>query len=337
MDQRGGAALCGSLGDVAVHMWSPRDESEVLSGWQPDVEPTRYADGRGHALLELAARLSARGVVVSIGPTPPFEADVVVVFAKDLAFWHSLRWSLTASHLPVIIIESDWQRRRTLPIDADVLVRSSASDVVRPRDVSVPLLPQRGIVPRHADRFGQVRTLGYQGDPSQAPEFLTDGSFRSTLLRSGIEVRLADRSSWHDFSGVDVVLCLRRAGLTTDHKPPTKLINAWAAGCIPLIGPERSYAEWATDEVDALAVTDADSVLDALVRMSDARVLERLERGCAVQRDRVTMEAILEQWIDVIAGAAQSPRRTRARSVVRAVTFWGRAQLGDRITRRSIH
>jgi hypothetical protein len=336
MTRRGDVVGDPEFASVHTHFWSPVDDEAALAGWDPDVEPTRFSDGRGHALLELFVRLRARGAAVSIGPTPPRAAQVVVVFSKDLAFWHSLRFALTSSHLPVVVIESDWSRRRTVPVSADVLVRSCRADVQGVRDVALALLPQRGLVPRHPERLGRVRTLGFHGDPSQAPEFLADPAFIEALNDTGVEVRVADRSTWHDFSEADAVLCMRRTGLPTDHKPPTKLVNAWAAGCIPLVAPERSYTEWATDGHDALAVTDADSVLDACRRLTLPEFVASIESRCAVQRELVTRDAILDQWIEVISRAASAGSRRRAWRVVGAFGYWVRAQTTRWIGRSSL-
>jgi hypothetical protein len=318
------------LASVHIHVWSPFDEGPAVTAWDPDKEPTRFADGRGHALLELSVRLLARGFTVSIGQTLPSSAKVAAVFSKDLAFWPSLRFAFKATGVPVVVIESDWPRHRRLPVCADVLVRSSRSDVAGPRDVALPLLPQRGLVPRRPERFGRVLTLGYHGDPTQAPEFLTDPGFLSALGGIGVELRLADRSTWHDFSEVDAVLCMRRLGLRTDHKPPTKLFNAWAAGCIPLVGPEKSYLEWVALGQNAIAVTDAESVLDACRRLIVPSVAAGLETGCAAQRATVSLDAILDQWIEVISRATEIVGSSRTR----AVTYWARTQFGDRILRR---
>jgi hypothetical protein len=308
------------------------DEEAELGGWDPDLEPSRISGGRGHALLELFVRLRARGRAVSIGPTPPKAARVVVVFSKDLALWPSLRFALTASYLPVVVIESDWPRRRSVPVAADVLVRACRADVQSVREVALPLLPQRGLLPRRPERFGRIRTLGFHGDPSQAPDFLTDPSFVHALREVGVEARVAGPSTWHDFRDVDAVLCMRREGLLTDHKPPTKLVNAWAAGCVPLVARERSYTEWATDGDDALVVSDDRSVLDACRRLAAPGFAASIESRCAAQRELVTVDAILDQWCDVIDRSASVPVRRRSWRLSAAVAHWTCAQTFGRST-----
>ena len=312
-----------------MHVWVAGGVPAGIESWDPDSDPTFVADGRGHALFELYARCRLAGRRVTIGPRVPDDSDVVVLFSKDLSALASLRAALSIAHRRTVVILNDWNPRLRLPFRGSVVVGHHDGAPGAPT-VVVPLLPQRGMRQRASERVGRVRTVGFRGDPRQAPAFWTDPAFEAALGRRGVTVeRLEDpTTTWHDFSELDVVLCLRRPGLETVHKPPTKLINAWVAGCIPLVGPEPAYLGLAVDGVDALVVRDRESVEAAVQRLvAEPDLVERIEAGVARRAEEFARHRVEARWFEVLDAAADLPERRRPGAAASALRHWAAAQV----------
>jgi hypothetical protein len=309
----------------------------TLESWDPDMRPADFSDGRSHALYELFCRLRAKGADVTIGPSYRGRPEAVVAFSKDLNTVGSLRFVLRFGATPTLIIESDWPPHLRIPVRGTLTVPPRPG----PPDPSrrwLPLLPQRGLVPREPSRVGAVRGIGYKGDPTQLPAFMKDPSFLSRVAALGITASEADvyggREQWHDFSSVDAALCLRDPRLPTDHKPPTKLINAWAAGCIPLVSREAAYLDLATDGVDALFVESEDELIARLDRLAaDSSLVARLEEGVAVRQSQYSVDHVMNAWESAIADVAQSPGRRGTPARVQMLLYWTKAQIHNLHTR----
>ena len=318
-----------------IHFWSPSITQAELADWRPDEQPQRYPDGRGHALFELYARCRDAGEPVTIGPRPAADTGVVVVFSKDLSARHSWSFLLRAAHLPCVLIASDWPPSFRIPIRPDITVRSTSAACRAEGEVMLPLLPQRGLVRRAAHRIVTVTTIGYKGDPRQAPAFLRSDHFHAALAPLGVWFEADDLDGsparWPDFERTDVALCMRAEGHRLDHKPPTKLINAWVAGCIPLIGPEPAYEELAAPGSDSLHVTDEQDVIDAIRRMCESPALvSTLEAGVAGRGAEFAAERVLERWLEVLDRAAALDRRGRAGAIAAGLRTWVGAEVHKR-------
>lgn len=125
---------------------------------------------------------------------------------------------------------------------------------------------------------------------------------------------------WHDFSEVDVAVCLRAEHWGRHSwKPATKLINAWCAGAIPLVGPEPGYLDLVTPNEDAFLVANECDVVTALKRLAtDADLVQATERAIGkraleFEKDRVLNNwwALLERTFGAAVGADICRRRRR--------------------------
>jgi hypothetical protein len=298
--------------------------------WNPDLEPSRYASGLGHNFLELFARLHVDGVPVTLGSEVPSGTRLLVLYAvsiEPLAERKAAHALIRRHRGRYALIRADAPPNFRLPIPPLLDVVPIPSRARRPHERWIPPLPQRGLIPRKRERFGSIRVAAFKGNPENVPAALRSESFAEALSRRGIELRIdtpartdgADQS-WHDFSGVDVVLCLRRLSKWRDitRKPPTRLINAWCAGCIPLAGREAGYVELATDEEDVFFVDDASGCLDILDRLADdSRLLRRVERQVAVRGRAFAGTAVLGLWRDALLDAAAPLGGSQLREWVR--------------------
>lgn len=308
---------------LRFHAWLPTSIGSI-SEWDPDREPGRHATGVGHGLLELSARLDARGHRVTIGPeTPP---GVALVFHLESVWdWGSKRpddaamTQLLVAHRSAsatTAIRGDVPLSFLTNLPRAVQVMPNRASICGPSQVWLPLLPQRGLRPRACSRRGRARSVGLLAYRFNVPSFLLGQEFQQALLCQ--DRWLVDRTwdgirgepSWHDFSGIDVVLCLRETPPDGSllRKPPTKLINAWCAGSIPIVSDrEVSCTELLRPDVDALVVSSPAEVLAALRRLDDPEFVKRLEEGGRERAQEYSRESVLDAWAGLL-GRHPSPR-----------------------------
>lgn len=296
------------------------------------MDPERFASGVGHALIELYARLRSRGRPVSIGPRVPVSSPVVVWFpdGADLPATVAKRWQV-ARHAQVLIRgdrDASWQP----PVEPDVTVVPNGTGDRRPQGRGtvrfIPLLPQRGLIPRDADRRGSLSTVAFKGNPENVPDYLRDGAFVRTLEDLGFTLRLdvptdtdGRGNRWHDFAEVDVSLCVRAASPSDDlrRKPATRLINSWLAGAVPLVAPEPAYLELCRDGDDAFIVDGPDAIVTLLGRLKhDTITLQRVESAVDDRARHFLPSVIVERWDQLLFG-----------------TQWHRPAIGE-VTRRRL-
>ena len=121
-----------------IHFWLMQDV-EGLDDWDPDRDPDRFDDGLSHAVVELYIRLRDRGDRVTIGSRTPKSADLVVVFAKQVAPRTFLR--LLGQRAPIVVVMSDHPVDRPLAIRPRSRIQPYASVCSKPTDFHLPLLP----------------------------------------------------------------------------------------------------------------------------------------------------------------------------------------------------
>lgn len=125
------------------------------------------------------------------------------------------------------------------------------SDRVNSQVLHLPVLPQRGILPRNAARVG-LCTLVVEGNPMSVPSYMREPRFVATLGALSMEPLVdvpshtegADQT-WHD------------------------------AGAIPLVGPEPAYLELVRDGVDGVVVRGPEDVLDVIRRLTSPDTNQR--------------------------------------------------------------
>lgn len=310
----------------------------AVAVWEPDRAPERYADGEGHQVVELYARLRDLGLPVTIGPHPPRGA-LLVMSADHLVSWfghprrreqaHTARLALTGHRLVVVL--GDHPHPGRLPAFAGTRVAPTPTAARQdPRAVWIPLLPQRALVPRNPDRQGTVRTLAMKAHTDNVPPEYRDPDFARRLAALGVEFRIDDAvTAWPDFSTIDAVLCVARpqprwdAGPSLPRKPPTKLVNAWAAGCLPLIAPQTGYLDLARPDVDAVVVESPAAVLAQVERLlGDPAAVTRIEAGVAARSTEFARDAVTDRWIDFLwaPDRGRCDRAAAARCLLGATT-----------------
>lgn len=315
-----------------VHFWVP-DAPAGVESWCPDREPGRFASGVGHGVLELWARLRARGWPVTLGPDAPAGVPVVA-HLESVWDWGSSRPDDTAllalleavrDATTVTVVRGDVPLSFLPSLPGAVQVVPAAGLVRRADQRWLPLLPQRGMARRLSGRHGQVRTVGLHAYAFNVPAELRDPDFGRRLRAQGRDLVLRTwdgtqgHPAWHDFSDMDAVLCLRSAPLAGDlrRKPATKLVNAWCAGAVPVVSTaEAALVELVRPDVDALLVDSAAEVPDVLRRLDDLDLVARLEQGGAERAVEFAPDAVLDRWAALVARPGTARAGARAAHVL---------------------
>ncbi len=308
-----------------VHFWTLEDVSAVAD-WDPDRDPGFFGDGRGHTLYELYVRLKKRGATVSLGSHAPREARLVVTSVGELTQWTGQLLPgrvrrLATQVMPdrgALIIRGDQPLSVPVPSFARCEIMPNPSSVTDPLIQRwVVLLPQRGIVVRDPNRRGLLENMAFKGHPPNVPSFARDPDFNRSLSDVGVMLRVDTApSAWPDFSTIDLALCMRRQDDEQEderwpQKPPTKLINAWVAGSIPLIAPEQGYLDLARVGEDAIVVeTPADVVQAVSMLRRSPELVARLEEAVKARGSEYAVDIVLDQWEELLqAEILSSPYR----------------------------
>lgn len=301
-----------------ILFWTHEDLPPTVLDWNPDEEPALFADGFGHNVLELYARMKRAGCDVHVGRRVPRGARVVVFLPSLLerrAQLSLMRELVPHRRVRLLSIRSDFLSSYRLPVRASLEVMPNRSSLTEFSQTWIPPLPQRGLVRRGRDRGENLVRVTYKGYPENLPVPMRTPDWTRRLLDLGFDwdpdVRdeATGHNRWHDFSQADVALCLRGDGVTVGllRKPATKLINAWCAGAIPLVGREPSYLELAKHREDAMVVESAEEVISTLAELrSDPALVRRLQQGGAIRAAEFSVDAILASWTQALTGPLPS-------------------------------
>lgn len=275
---------------------------------------------------------------MSLGTRIPHYAGVVVYFQHAWAPTRELSLAVRAAPYSTVLIRSDAPLCYSSLLDPDLVVAPNIvgvriwSERLTSRVVHIPALPQRGMRPRDASRTG-THALAFKGNPVSVPSFLGKPDFVDALGRLSVDLIIdapthtdGPDQTWHDFTTADAVLCTRDAapGDSLLNKPATRLINAWRAGAIPLVGTEPAYLELVTDGVDGFVVTGPTDIVQVLRRLVADASLEARVRAAA-QRRAVDFDPVLalDRWAAALAEVV-SPRRSRRQTAARRAAVWAR-------------
>lgn len=324
-----------------ISFWLRHDRAaDGITSWDPDLEPWRFASGYGHNILELFVRLQQLGMPVSLETMPPRETALLVVFLKSAlvsrAQLHDALAAAWSARGRVALIRSDAEPRERFPIRPLVEFVGSPTQVSRAWQRWLPALPQRGLVPRAEARRGSIRCVAFKGNPENVPPELRTARWAQALAERGIEWWLdvpaatdGSDQAWHDFSRVDVALCVRHRDefeVLGTEKPPTRLINAWLAGSIPIATREPSYSSLATHGRDVVFVDSIWDALGVIDRLNGSpSELANVEQAVAERAAEFAPDRVLRRWGDELSRAAALRESASRRASRRAAAAWSLA------------
>jgi hypothetical protein len=172
----------------------------------------------------------------------------------------------------------------------------------------IPHWPQTGLIPRAVERGDYFENIVYLGDPvNLAPELTTD-SWKKQVEALGLNwLVMGNAESWNDYTNVDAVLAVRSFSKENryDHKPASKLYNAWKAGVPAILGLESAYQTERKCELDYLEVATMETLISSIVRLRDDIHFRRMMILNGKKRSQeVEPSAIRNKWIDFLVNRA---------------------------------
>lgn len=192
------------------------------------------------------------------------------------------------------------------------ILQNAADPLLRHPDslwkpVYLPHWLETGLLPRDTARGEVLVNVGYFGQLNRFAPQLRAASFRAALEAMGMQLRVIDPDKWYDYSDIDVVLAVRSfASVPFYRHPPSKLLNAWAAGVPALLGCESAYRSIGKSPDDYIEVSSVDDVLVALRRLRDDPLwrAQIVHNGARRVLDFASAP-IATQWIDVLEQVAR--------------------------------
>ena len=160
--------------------------------------------------------------------------------------------------------------------------------------------PQNGLIPRDESRGEAFENLSYFGVGTDGS--VRDEEFKKWLKENGFNFILGWKpSSWLDYSNADAVVALRNTRHLHSHKPATKLYNAWAAGVIPIMGPESAYWCLQKSDLDFVRVRNTEEIKKALLSLrEDPKLRRRIIENGRERARHFTLERTARRWIDLL-------------------------------------
>ena len=185
-----------------------------------------------------------------------------------------------------------------------VRIVQNRNQVGSPRDIWMPLWPQPGLVPRERPA-GRRLVLGFFGRPRYGLGNLRGAGLGRRIEALGYDYREIPAERWHDYSDVDVAVGIRAfRNHRYDHKPPSKLVNAWHAG-VPFIGGEDSaYSQIGEPGHDFLRVTGPEGLLASLELLRDPDTYRRLVDAGRVRAEAFSLERQTARWVEALGTRA---------------------------------
>lgn len=171
----------------------------------------------------------------------------------------------------------------------------------------VPLWPQPHLTPRapwRGERFEQIAYFG--SEANIAPELRTD-TWRQQVETLGLSwSRINDFDRWSDYSSIDAVVAIRSfQGSGYEWKPPSKLINAWAAGVPALLGRETAFQSLRRSHLDYIEVSSPAALLSSLKLLQKSPQRRRAMVHNGRRRfAEVQPAALTRQWIRILGTVA---------------------------------
>lgn len=251
--------------------------------------------------------LRRAGAEPTLGPLPIDDA-INVVSPRDFG-----RRQRRVDHF-IVVPRADGHRPM---LSNFYLEQNEVFPAARHRD-NILYWPQAGIIPRSPERRGSVSTVVFKGRNLNLDAVYRDDAFRAELEAHGMTLEtdafdgLLGRQSWRDYREADVVLAVRNLTRSdAEHKPASKLVNAWFAEVPAILGPEPAYRALRRSEYDYLEASNPKEVIAALLRLRDEPGLyEKMVDNARVRRAEFTVERVLDRWFALLNGRIAEDFRT---------------------------
>jgi hypothetical protein len=285
-----------------------RNDSALCEKFADVVEMPPFADyyrpewgGSSSWIVQTYLQLKLRGLDVNL--VDRYLPDRICVVSREELMQRNL-WRGLPFRSYLVVCQQDRPRPE---ICAHRIVQNPLN-ILRPTDHLMQYWVQPELRSRNRDRGTQVSRLAFKGRWYYLPEAFKNSEFVAQLTSLGFtfstlpdyEVSISD---WSEFSETDVVLAIRYSNREyLESKPASKLINAWAAGCPALLGPEPAYQALKQSHLDYIEVHTPDDVIAALQNLRDNPDLYQAMVENGWQRSQeFTADQLSLKWRNLLA------------------------------------
>lgn len=161
----------------------------------------------------------------------------------------------------------------------------------------IPLWSQSGLIPQKPSRTNDKIRVAFFG----IPENLANIKFIISK-EENIDFVLRDSSNWNDYSDIDISIGVRDFDNGEhNHKPPTKMFNAWKAG-VPFIGGNDSaFTQFGEPGINYLLALNSDEMMEHITNLiSNKNLVEYLVGNGHRQFENFNDTSLLKDWVATI-------------------------------------
>lgn len=282
----------------ATAAWSDLIESTSLP---PPVEDVyqRFQGGHEGWCIQTYIQLKRRGLDVRL--VSRFVPGQICVTTYD---------HLTLKDFPfhsyVVVCRHD----RGRPEICEQRIVQNPTNILDCSDHLLPYWTQPGLQPRDPSRGTKLERVVFKGrniyvaPPFKSSEFLQQLRALGITYQLSPDDRQAVQKYWSDYTEADAVLAVRNCTpYDLSIKPPSKLVNAWMAGCPALLGPEPAYQDLRRSELDYIEVRTPSEAIAALsfLKENPAMYQAMVENGRR-RAQEFTPDRLAQRWRDLLAG-----------------------------------
>lgn len=168
------------------------------------------------------------------------------------------------------------------------------------------LWPQRHVCPRDPARGNKIETISYFGGPGGLSPAFYSSDFKRALEDRGLSLNLCfDTNLWGNYRDTDLVIAVRNHhhSALIETKPASKLLNAWQAGCVALLGKEPAYRSIGEEGKNYFEVETPEAVIAVIDRLkNNPELYQHVREAGAAKFSDYNAEALTQQWIDLLEG-----------------------------------
>jgi len=175
----------------------------------------------------------------------------------------------------------------------------------------VPHWLQSLIIPRNRKRGGRFENIGYLGSEIELAEEFKKESWKRSLKDLNFNwITSTNSKEWSNYEDIDALVAIRKCNSKIweyNHKPASKLYNAWHAGIPAILGIESAYKAERKSELDYLEANYPEEVIRALQLLRDDRKLrENMVINGRSRAQETENDVLIKKWEYFFTGVASS-------------------------------
>ncbi len=260
---------------------------------------TRFRDARESWSVQPYIQLKQRGLNV-------FLVDRFIPGEICIATYEELR----VSQFPITSFVVCCRHDRGIPRICQQRIVQNPLNVMSDSDFYLPHWPQPFINARDPSRGTRLENIAYKGREANLALPFRSQEFIESLAGMGVKLVVSPKGEAsrvddsREYSQMDMVLAVRDSTeYNLSIKPPSKLLNAWIAGCPAIMGPESAYQALRQHPLDFFEIRSTQEAIEYVrILKENPSLFAQAQEQCRVRAEAFSADAIALQWRDLLAG-----------------------------------